>query len=381
MSDENLPRWGLPKVEFIETDPDKIQAEIINGFESVSGRSLASGDPVRLFLLSVADMIIKLRVAFNIGAQQNLLSYATGDKLDALGQYMNVPRLAESFAKTTIRFTLTQSLGNDYVIPANFEITNGVITFATDSELVIPAGQITGEMSATCTQSGVAGNNYLAGQISTIVRPITFLSKAENITITTGGSDSESDPEYAERIRIAPNSFSVAGPAKAYEYYTYSVSSAIIDVSVTSPEPGVVKIFPLLEDGTLPSAEVLDQIKTYLSGDDIRPLTDVIEVSAPTAKNYNIKVEYWISRDQSTNAESIRAAVDEAVEKYRLWQQAKIGRDITPDQLICNVMGAGAARVDFSTLSPANWLELKVDEVAQCAKENVTIVYKGIKDD
>lgn len=376
---ETLPRWGLPEVNFVETDPETIRAEIITGYEQAAERSLAVGDPIYIFLLSLADRIIQYMNNTNTAGQQNLLSYAKGKNLDALGANMDVDRLLASSAVTTIRFTLAQSLGEDYIIPANFEVTNGDLIFATSSELVIPAGELTGDVLAICTTAGAEGNGYLAGQISTIVKPMAFLASAQNITDTSGGADAEDDPEYADRIKLAPNSYSVAGPKKAYEYHTQSVSSAIIDVSVTSPNPGEVKIYPLLEGGTMPSDEVLDMIQAYFATGEVSPLTDEVEVLAPTAKEYAINVDYYISRDDITKAASIRSAVEAAVEEYRLWQQTKIGRDITPDQLISNVKNAGAARVDFSTLSPASWVDIADGEVAQCT--NVVVTYKGYKDE
>lgn len=378
MSAETFPRWNLPAVEFLKTDAAKIESEILTGYEAAAGRALAAGDPVRLFLLAVADIIIQQNAAINIAAQQNLLSYAQGNFLDALGFFLSVKRLAESSAKTTLRFTLSEALGNIYTIPAGFEVTNGIVTFATDDELNIPVGNLTGEVSATCTTSGVAGNDYLAGQISTIVTPMAFLAKAENLTITTGGADAEGDAEYAERIRLAPNSFSVAGPLKAYIYHTYSVSAAIVDVSVTSPNPGEVKVYPLLKGGQLPSVEVIQQIADYLSDDDIRPLTDDVAVLSPTPKEYAIHIDYWIFEEDKTKAESIKAAVEKAVEDYKLWQQSKIGRDILPAKLIHNVIAAGAARIDTDTMQPADFTHLEGNEVAQCT--GVTINYKGYKE-
>lgn len=379
MEKETLPRWGLAPVDFIETDSETIKAEIITGYEDVAKRSLAISDPIRLFLLSIADEIIRLRVAFNEAAKQNLLSYAVGSNLDAIGDNMNVSRLAASKAVTTLQFNLSQSLNDVYIIPAGFEVTNGIITFATSEELVIPAGELTGEVLAYCTTAGASGNGYLPGQITTIVAPLPFLDKVQNITETTGGADAEVDSEYASRVRIAPNSYSVAGPVKSYEYYTFSVSSAIIDAKVVSPNPGEVKIYPLLENGELPSDDIIESITNYLSGDDIRPLTDYVEVLKPTAVEYSINVDYWISKEDTKQVADIQAGVQKAVEEYRLWQQTKIGRDITPDQLISNVKNAGAARVDFSTLSPSTFTELADNEVAQCT--GVVITFKGYKEE
>lgn len=376
---ETIPRWGLAPVNFLETDAETIRSQIITGFEKASGDTLAAGDPRRLFLLSIADVIIQQRTAINLAAQQNLLSYAQGGYLDALGQLLAVERMAESKAVTTLEFTLSQALGSVYTIPAGTQVTNGVVTFETDEDLLIPIGQTKGEVSASCTVAGPVGNDYLAGQISTIVTPMTFVSGAQNTTITTGGADAESDPDFADRIRLAPNSFSVAGPEKAYVYHAKSVSPAIIDVKVDSPTPGEVDVYVLLTDGTLPTEDTLEQIEEHLSDENIRPLTDYVVVKAPTASNYEIELHYWINQEDSSKAAQIQADVEAAVEQYRLWQQTKIGRDITPGKLLQLVFAAGASRVDDSKLKPAAWKKLEAMQVAQCTKVNV--VYEGYKDE
>ena len=376
---ETIPRWGLAPVNFLETDAETIRSQIITGFEQASGDTLAAGDPRRLFLLSIADVIIQQRTAINLAAQQNLLSYAQGGYLDALGQLLAVERMAESKAVTTIEFTLSQALGSVYTIPAGTQVTNGVVTFETDEDLLIPIGETMGEVSASCTVAGPVGNDYLAGQISTIVTPMTFVSGAQNTTITTGGADAESDPDFADRIRLAPNSFSVAGPEKAYVYHAKNVSPAIIDVKVNSPTPGEVDVYVLLTDGTLPTEDTLEQIEEHLSDENIRPLTDYVVVKAPTASNYEIELHYWINQEDSSKAAQIQADVEAAVEQYRLWQQTKIGRDITPGKLLQLVFAAGASRVDNSKLKPATWKKLEAMQVAQCTKVNV--VYEGYKDE
>lgn len=374
---ETLPRWDLPEVSFVETDPEAIKAEIVSRYENAAGRTLATADPIRIFLLAVADEIIQQRVLINMAAQSNLLSYATGEYLDALGEYLLVSRLPASKAVTNIRFTLSQALEEVYVIPAGTEITNGIVTFATDEELVIAAGDLTGDVSASCTVAGVAGNGYLPGQISTIVRPMTFVDLAENTNATYGGADIESDEDYAERIRLAPNAFSVAGPIKAYVFYTQSVSSAIIDVSVDSPTPGVVNVYPLLEGGVIPDQTLLDKVLEKLSAEDVRPLTDDVHALQAEAVTYTINVRYFIKNSDKNKAETIRANVAAAVENYRLWQQGKIGRDIVPAELVRAVMNAGAARLD-NTLSPNAFRELTKAQVAQCDKdEGVTVTFGG----
>ena len=52
---EVIPRWNMPEVSFVEADPSKVEAALITGYEQVAGRILAAGDPIRLFLLSIAN--------------------------------------------------------------------------------------------------------------------------------------------------------------------------------------------------------------------------------------------------------------------------------------------------------------------------------------
>ena len=376
---ETFPRWGLPEVAFIETDSEKIEAEIIKQYETASGRTLAKGDPVRLFLETIAATIIQQRAAINTAARQNLLSYAQGEFLDALGVYLGVTRLPAAPAKTTLKFTLSIVLANDYRIPRGTEVTNGIVTFSTDKELIIPAGSANGSVDATCLTTGESGNGFLAGQINTLVKPITFVGSAENTTTSSDGAKEENDESLARRIRLAPNAFSVAGARKAYEFHAYSVSSAIIDVSVVTPSAGEVDVYPLVTGGTLPSAALRNEIYDYLNAETIRPLTDYVQVLAPTATNYSIRVDYWINTENRGRVDAIKAAVEQAVKDYRAWQQSKIGRDISPEKLLTMVVNAGASRVDSSVLSPSAFVSIDGSHVAQCT--SVTINYKGLKDE
>lgn len=375
---ETLPRWGLPEVNFLEIEPEKVKSAIITDYEKASGRAIARGDPVRLFLLTLASEIIQLRVLVNEAAQQNLLSYATGEHLDALGFYLSVTRLPANAAVATFRFTLSESLSNAYVIEAGTEITNGEVTFATTEQVIINPSELTADVTAQCTEVGIKGNGYLEGQISTLVVPQTFIASVKNVTTTQGGSEIEDDPSYAERIRLRPNSFSVAGPVEAYRYFALSVSSAVVDVQIHSPTPGVVNIYPLLANGEIPEEALLRQIADYVSGDTLRPLTDEVHVLAPEVVNYEINVDYWVNKDDTIRLSEIERNVKAGVEAYRKWQQEKIGRDIAPSELIARVNDAGASKIDFSTLKPMEYKVLKENQVAHCT--STTINFKGTKE-
>lgn len=384
MAAETFPRWGLAAVDFMETDAEKVKAEIVTGYESASGRTLADGDPVRLFLLTIADAIVSLRNAVNMTGQQNLLAYAKGGYLDALGLIVACDRKKAAPAITRLRFTLSTMLAQSFVIPKGFQVTNGSVTFATDEALEIPAWKTEGEIGATCTAAGEIGNGYLEGQINTIVSPMTYLDKGENITETNSGADIETDEEYAERIRTAPNAFSVAGPAKAYEYHAKSVSASVLDVAVISPEekPGEVNVYVLAEGGEMPSDDLISAVNEKVNAEDVRPLTDLVTVTKPEAVPYGITVEYWIAKEDTAKAAQIQKTVEKAVANFRIWQQSKIGRALAPHTLAHNVIAAGASRVNLEALMAAMpYKILEANQVGQCAVDAMSISFKGFDSD
>ena len=369
---------NLSEVIFAEKDPDKITSEILSIYESLTGRTLARADPVRLFLDAVILSIIQQRNLIDFAAKQNLLAYASGEYLDHIGALLGVSRLEASHAVTTIRFTLSIPFANNVVIPSGTRVSTGDgAVFSTVYDCVIPKGTLIGEVTTRCVNAGTSGNGYAPGQVNRLVDVLGFGTKAENITETSGGTDAESDENFRERIQIAPESFSVAGPKEAYRYFARSANADIIDVAVMGPpdtNPGEVDIYPLMTGGTLPSDEVLGEVLKVCSAENVRPDTDYVSVKSPVSVNYSLNVKYWIDDKDSVNSSYIRSEVESEVEGWILWQRQKLGRDINPSELIRRVINAGAKRCEVS--SP-EFRVLKDYEVGMCINRNVE--YGGLE--
>lgn len=367
----------LPDVDFIDTDTSAIEKSIITGYEAVAGRTLAQGDPVRLFLLSVASIIVQQRVLINYAGKMNLLAYSKGDYLDHIGLLVGTKRLGANAAKTTIEIKLSEARAAVTVIPAGIRVTAGDnVFFAIEQDVIIPAGETTVLVPAICTESGEIGNNYLPGQIKTIVDPQPFVQSMVNISTSSGGSSSEDDESFRKRIQQAPESFSCAGPDGAYEYWAKSASSLIADVSVQSSEPCKVEIYLLLENGELPSDDVIAQVKAVLNDKRIRPLTDQLFILSPEKHVFNIDAEYYISSENQTTALSVKNEIEKAVRSYAVWQKSKLGRDINPSELIRLMVNAGAKRVNL--INPS-YCSLKKNQVG--IAEQINITFGGVEDD
>ena len=367
---------NLADIVFVDADADEVESYVIGRYEAITGRTLAKGDPVRLFLLTISALIVLLLNKINETGKQNLLRYATGDNLDHLGALVGVERISAKAAVTTMRIRLSAKLQTATIIPAGTRFTAGDnVFFVLDAPLVIDAGTTSADGSATCLTKGELGNGYVAGQLKTLVDPVPYVDSVANVTTSEGGAEVQSDDSYREDIRLAPENFSTAGPEGAYIYHAKRASTKIADVTVWSPEAGKVEVRPLLAGGELPGDEMLQQVKTTLDDKKVRPLTDNISVLAPEQVTYNLSLTYYIASDNKAQATAIQNAVNAAVDDYVLWQKSKLGRDINPSELIVRVMAAGAKRV--AVTAPV-FTATTDTQVAVCGTKTVTL--GGIED-
>lgn len=363
----------LKDVDFVTADTDTVKEWVFSNYTAITGRTVADGDPVRLFLLFIVEDFVRLLNNVNDTGKMNLLKYSTGDYLDQLGALLGVTRIASSAATTTIKVTLSAARTSETIIPAGTRVSpeDDDIYFATDSDLVIAAGATEGTIGATCTTAGTGGNGYTAGEIIYVVDPVAYVASMENTTTSEGGAATETDDALRERIYEAPEHFSVAGPHGAYEYYTKSVNSNIASVGITSPSAGTVQIVPLLTDGEIPGQELIDEIKEKLSADDVRPLTDNVLVVAPTKVSYDIVATYYI--DDTADASTVQANINTTVSEYTLWQKSALGRDIDPSELVRRMKSVSGAR-HITVTSPTY---TAIDETQLAVVGSITVTMAG----
>ncbi|KAA0257230.1 baseplate J/gp47 family protein [Deferribacter autotrophicus] len=365
-------------MDFVNVDTSKIEAEILQAYETISGKKLYPADPVRLILETVAYVVAILKNDINYTGKQNLLAYAKGEYLDKLGELLGVKRTGATNAITTLRFFVSEPLAFDVLIPQGTRVTpDNKIFFETMEEAKIIAGQLSVDVQAKCQTAGAVGNGFLPGQINQIVDIIPYVDSVQNVSVSYGGSNIESDEHLRERIRLAPESFSNAGSKGAYIFHTKSAHSEIEDVSVLSPSAGVVKIVFLMKDGALPNSDLIQIVQNYLNSETVRPLTDQVIVEAPIVVSYNIDLTYYIHKDFSTLVPIIKSQVEQAVNDFIAYQKTKIGRDILPEELIGRLKQIdGVYRIQ---LKSPTFTEILEDQVASAA--NVLITYGGLVDD
>jgi phage-related baseplate assembly protein len=233
---------------------------------------------------------------------------------------------------------------------------------------------------ASCITAGPASNNYAVGLVTVQINPNTLISGVSNTTVTSGGGAIESDAHLRARIQAAPNRFSVAGPVGAYKFWALSADPSIVDVQVTTPVPGTVNVYllvdPIIEPSSSPNAgaiasgALVSKVLKVLNSDSIRPLTDTVQVFAVSEVDYTIVgvVTLYSDADPSTTMAAANAAAAQLATNLA----ARIQRDIVPEEIIAAIGSVpGVYRV---TLSSPSYTPLTAGQWANCTAIMLTEV-------
>lgn len=373
---------SLPRPHFIDRDPQAITEQLIAQYERMSGRTLYPAQVERLLIDLIAHREALTRMAVQQAAEQNLLAFARAPMLDYLGELVGVQRSSATAATCTLRFARSQAGQTAVPIAAGTRVasTDGAAIFATDAPALIEAGHTFADVPASCVADGAAGNGYAAGHIQRLVDAWPALTDdaaqtftVSNLTPTAGGADEEDDERLRERIRRAPEAFSVAGSRASYVFHAMAAHPSICDVAVDSPSPGVVRIFPLTLDG-LPSADILAAVQAACSAETVRPLCDWVQVTTPVAVRWPLHARLTLYRaaDMQQTMAQARAALD----AYLAAQRRQLGRDIVPAQIVAALRVAGV--YDVQLLAPSHTRVLAAHEWGDV--DSITLDFAGVAD-
>ena len=341
-----------PAYQFVSTDTNEVVSDLVQGYELITKRVVRPASPTMRFIKWVAHVIVQERVLNNWTGNQNIPSRADGANLDALAELTYIQsRPAAKPAACTMRFLISEPQEQAILIPAGTRVTDkgNTLIWETLADHYVSAGESFIEAEVRCQTPGIVGNGYATGQINTLVDVYNYYSGCANVTESDGGSDVPTDEEYYELMRASMDAYSCAGARGAYIYWAMQVSTEIADVAASSPIPGVVKIYVLMDDGTLATEEIKSKVLAACSADERRPLTDLVSVEDAELVPYDIQFTYYTNRSSNQSGAEIAAAVQAAVDKYIAWQCGKLGRDINPSKLISLLMQTGVKRVDLTS--------------------------------
>lgn len=275
-------------------------------------------------------------------ARQILPDTADTDILDRWASiWLEVPRKPAAAAMGVV--TLTVQAGAVVLEGAQVRALDGqVYQLTADAVGTVP----TLSAPVAAVVPGAAGNRE-AGQVMTLVSPISGVQSTVTAGAMSGGADVESDDDLRARLLSAIRSPAQGGSATDYVAWALEVpgvTRAWCFPGELGPRSVVVR-FVRDDDasGILPDAGELAAVQAHI--DAVRPVTDQVTVVAPTL----VPVAFSIS-GLSPNTAAVQAAV--AAELSDLFaREARPGGGI----LISHVRAAistAAGEDDYTLVSP-----------------------------
>lgn len=189
-------------------------------------------------------------------------------------------------------------------------------------------------------------------------------SDLENLGVLYGieRNPQESDDDLRNRIHLKIVGWSSSGSREAYCFHAINADIRVRDARVDSPEAGLVRISILSkENGGLVSEDLLNSVKSYIMRDDIRMLTDTVEVVACKVIPVNIIAKLKLMN--ATPAEIFETIKDDFRTKFA--EIAQMGEKISTAWIVANLFSSGVQDVEL--ISPTE--DVFINET-ECASLN-----------
>jgi phage-related baseplate assembly protein len=172
--------------------------------------------------------------------------------------------------------------------------------------------------------------------------------------------ENETDEELRERVHAKIVGWSSAGSREAYKFHALNSDPRVKEANADSPEPGLVRISILSkENGGVVSQDLLGKVTAYMLREDVRMLTDTVEVVPCGLIEVNVKARIILMA--STPLEILNTIRESFILAFN--KIAGLGVGISRSWIISNLFLSGVKDVELMT--PAD--DVLVSEI-ECAK-------------
>jgi phage-related baseplate assembly protein len=219
---------------------------------------------------------------------------------------------------------------------------------------------------ATKTDLDNLGANY---QVSRLI-----VTPADPNAVPPVDAVYEDDERFRERIQLAPEGITTAGPEESYRFHALSASAEVADVKVDSPLPGTVRITVLSTDSSgVPSDALLSTVSGALNAEKIRPLCDSVPVQGPEI--FETAITAKVYRYEGPAGDVALANGKVALDRWLL-KIRKLGKGLPHSGIDAALHQPGVDRVEI-TMPPADMLCTKTQWVRVTAINVLEEVVSG----
>ncbi len=177
----------------------------------------------------------------------------------------------------------------------------------------------------------------------------------------------ESDARLRKRSQLMLESLTTAGSRGGYIAHGLNAHPFVNDIYATHEEPGHVMIYVLSNQGNgTPDQALLDAVDTYLNADEIRPLTDYVDVVPAHVSEFEVKATLHFKENLFTQAALDKARIE--VQQY-IQDQWKLGTRVYRSTLHSLLHQAGVDHVEL--VEPTADIQVNSTTSAYCKAINI----------
>lgn len=179
----------------------------------------------------------------------------------------------------------------------------------------------------------------------------------------------ELDDALRERIQMAMEGLSTAGPRNAYIFHARSADGRVADATAISPAPAevVVTVQSVLGNGAA-APDLLAVVGTYLNDDDRRPVADRLTVQSAQVLPYTVAAVLYMT-GTGPESEPIRASAEARLAAL-VNTRRRLGQEVNRSALDAALHIEGVKRVELP-----GWSDIVTSEAQApyCTEYSVTV--------
>jgi phage-related baseplate assembly protein len=162
----------------------------------------------------------------------------------------------------------------------------------------------------------------------------------------------EEDDPFRERIQLAYEGLTTAGPRNSYILHARNASGLVADATAESPAPCNVTVTVLSSEGKgVASPELLATVRAALNDDDVRPVGDRVTVQSAQIIDYRIDAILHMAGA----GPEVDASLAEANNRLAAWinPRKRLGVEVARSAVDAQLHIAGVSRVEL-----IGWVDL-----------------------
>ena len=173
-------------------------------------------------------------------------------------------------------------------------------------------------------------------------------------TVTPANKDSipptlavwEDDETLRNRVHLSLEGHTTAGSAGAYMYHSLAADADVKNANISTPSAGIVDVVILSNsDSGVPSAALLQTVTDALNADEVRPLTDLVNVLPAQINSYQIDVT--LTPFEGAGGELILKEARSRINNF-VKEAHKLGQDIYLSAIHAALHVVGVERVEIA---------------------------------